>query len=246
MGQVFMRPKKAGAFTVQSNRLIYQSRGVSDQIVRHELENRLKLTLEEGYIKGLGTEKQPKGILNQSINAMTAVSSNGGRFRLDNAASMIQYLDVLNEYKDGGMNFGWLMRPEVRGGMKRERVINYSGQSESSAQPVLPMNLLMSNKVLEDQLGHKIRTTTLLSATEIQGTSSTCSTVLFGNWKKFRIGMWRDFVLRASDVAGDGSTGSALLDDTMYIVCFQETDCMVDRDAAFCKMAGAQTAEASW
>lgn len=245
-GQVWMRPKKAGAYTIQSNRLMYQSRGVADQIVRRELANALALTLQAGYIKGLGTEKQPKGLLSHSLSVCKELA--GARFKIDDAAGMIQYLDALDEYKEGaGNSFGFLMRPEVRGGMKRERVLQYSTQAAGAGAPVLASNLLMSNAILEQQIGHKVRTTTLLAANETASgtTSATTSKVLFGNFGLFRIGLWRDFVLRASDVASDGTTNS-MLQDCMMIVCFQETDCMIDREAGFCVDRGAEVTEANW
>jgi HK97 family phage major capsid protein len=243
-GQFTLRPKKLGAFTVQSNRLIYQSRGVSDQIIRQELANAIALKLEDGLINGLGSEQQPKGILNHTIAAAKALA--GTRAKVDTMSAMVQYLDVRNEYKNGAGNFGWLMRPEVLGGVKRERVVQYSGQAQADGAPLLAMNLLMTNKLLEDQLGHAIRTTTLLSGTESAGSSTTSSTIIFGNWRYFRVGFWRDLILKASDIASDGSSGSAFLDDSLYIVAFQEVDCAVARETAFCKATGAECTEANW
>jgi hypothetical protein len=100
----------------------------------------------------------------------------------------------------------------------------------------------LNNKVLEDQLGVKLGTSTLLS----MDSGATTSKVICGNWKYFYIGLWRDFVMKVSDVAGDGGTGSAFLEDQMYIVAFQEFDCSVMRGSAFTIASGAETKESSW
>jgi HK97 family phage major capsid protein len=239
-GMKYLRPRKVGAFTKQSNRLIYQSRGVSDAVIKKEIARSLALKLEDGYINGTGTDYQPLGIMNASTMTTSSVSlgTNGGRFRIDDAAKQISDLEDVNELQMSG-TFGWLMNPRIKNGMKRERSTQYSGQSANAGLPILWMSPLLTDKVLEDLLGYKIGSTSIVSKAETTGTSTTTSSVIFGNWTQFWIGMWRDFVLKVSDVAGDGSTGSAFLQDQMYIVGFQEVDCLAMRPSAFTKATGA-------
>ena len=246
-----LRPKKLGAFTKQSNRLIYQSSGVSDQIIKRELAKSMGLKMNEGLTIGSGSEYQPKGIMNQegftTSTAGTAgvLGANGARFRLDHAAIMRKDLDVANELAMPGQ-YGYFMRPEAFSGLSRERVLQYSDQAENTAQPIMAINPLMSSAKIEEILGYKLRTTTQLSAVETQGTSTTCSSILFGNFEMYWVGMWRDFALKVSDQAGDGSTGSAFLDDQLYIVAFQELDAQGMRPSAFTKVTGASTTESEW
>lgn len=247
-GVVNLRPKKLGAFTKQSNRLIYQSRGTSDSIIKQQLSNAMALKLHEGLVTGTGTESQPLGVMNTSGMTSSTAGTSGainGRFRLDHAAVMRRDLDVADELHETG-SFGYLMRPEVKSGLSRERVLQYSGQTENTAQPILAINPLMSDQMIENILGNMLRTSTQLSATESSGGVSTSSSVIFGNWKYLWVAFWRDLMIKVSDTAGDGSTGSAFLDDQLYIVSFQEVDAQVMRATAFTKVTGAYTTESDW
>lgn len=245
-GTINFRPKKVGAFTKQSNRLLYQSRGVSDRIIRDDLTYSLKAKMEQNFIYGTGSNYQSKGILNHTGTTTSTVSLSGARFKIDDASKMITDLEVADELNAAGANCGFLMHPRVLAGMKRERVLQYSTQTQATAQPILPMNLLMTNEVLSQQLGYKIRSSSLVPANETSGSSTTSSRVVFGNWNMFWIPMWRDMIIKVSDVAGDGSTGSALLDDQIYIVMFAEFDTAAVRNTAFTIASGASTTESEW
>jgi len=246
-GMKYLRPRKLGAFTKQSNRLIYQSRGVSDGIIKQLLAESIALKLEEGLIIGTGTDKQPLGIQLATTMTTSSVSlgASGGRFRIDDAGKMISDLDDANELAMPG-TFGFLMNPRVKNGMKRERSAQYSGQAANQGLPVLWMNPLLNDKVLEDLIGYKIGSTSIVPKTNTVGESTSCSKVIFGNWTKFWVSFWRDFVIKVSDQAADGSGGSAFLQDQMFIVAFQEVDCLAMRPSAFTMATGAETTEASW
>ena len=258
-GEVVLRPRKAAAFTKQSNRLIYQSRGVSDKIIRDDLQYVMRRTIEQNAMTGTGTGKQPKGLyqfatgmtpstvaMQSYINSQGQVTTGGGRFRVDDASHMITDIECADEQSTPGAKLGFLMHPRVKNGMKRERVSFYSGQPQSTGFPILPMNLLMTDKVLSDQLGQKIAVTTLVPNNESFGASGTCSSVTYGNWDLFWMGMWRDLIIKVSDVAGDGSTGSAFLDDQLYIVMFQEFDTQLMRQTAMTQAKGCETTESNW
>lgn len=248
-GMKFLRPKKIGCFTKQSNRLIYQSRGVSDMLIKQLLAESMALKLHEGLVNGTGSNFQPLGIMGQTGFTTSTVPTSGDlrgtRFKIDHAANMQMDLDVADELNMPG-TFAYLMRPEVLAGMKRQTVVQYSGQAAADGAPVMALNPLMSNQVIRDVLGYNFGTSTQLSGTETSYGSSTTSSVIFGNWAKFWVAFWRDFAIKVSDVAGDGSTGSAFLDDQMYILAFQEVDCLAMRPAAFTKVIGAQVSPASW
>ena len=255
-GEITLRPKKAAAFSKQSNRLIYQSRGVSDKIIRDDLQYILRRTIEQQAMTGAGAGKQAKGLYQFSggmtpssvalAGTGTALTTGGGRFKIDDANLMIDDIESADEASTPGAKMGFLMHPRVKNGMKRERVQFYSGQAASAGMPILPMNLLMTDKVLSDQLGQKIACTTLVPFNETVGTSTTCSRVTYGNWDLFWMGMWRDLVIKVSDVASDGSTGSAFLDDQIYIVLFQEFDTALMRETAMTQATGAETTKANW
>jgi HK97 family phage major capsid protein len=258
-GEIVLRPKKVAAFTKQSNRLIYQSRGVSDKIIRDDLVYTMKKKMEQMLISGNGAGFQPKGIY-QFIGAGSTASSVGvngvkaqadSRFRIDDASKMITDLECADELSTPGGKWGFLMHPRVKMGMKRERITQWNGQASNNGQPILPMNLLMTDKIMEDQIGFKIGNTTLVPSNQTGPTgassaSTTCSTVIFANWDLFWMGLWRDFVMKVSDVASDGATGSALLDDQIYIVAFSEFDTQLMRQTAVTAATGCETTESLW
>jgi len=246
-GQVWLRPKKAGAFCKVSNRLLFQTRGVADSIIRQLLAEEMQLTMEEGYIHGNGTDSEPLGIeAAATIAGMTATTAaiTGSRFRLDDAGVMQEDLDNANELKMVG-NFGYLLHPRVKGGLKRERVLQYAAQAEKVAGPLIPGAPILSDSALAELIGYPLASTTLVRSNRAGGASDTLSNVYFGNWKMLYIGLWRDMVIKVSDSAGD-ATGSAFKQDQSWIVAHKETDCQVVRRTAFTALAGSDATKANW
>ena len=247
-GQILLTPKKAAAFTKQSNRLIYQSRGVSDTIIKEEIKNALALVVHQGLVYGTGSDLQPRGVLNWSGTTDSTVSlgSNGGRFTITDAAAMQADLDDANELVDSTGKYGYIMNPRVKSGLRRERVAQYSAQASKAGMPVLAYNPFMSDAMLEELLGYPVKTTTHIPKDNTHGTSSTLSKVIFGNWSYAWLAMWRDLIVKVSDQAGDGSTGSAFLEDQLYIVAMQEVDFALARATAFTIAQYAETTEGNW
>jgi hypothetical protein len=102
----------------------------------------------------------------------------------------------------------------------------------------------MTNEMLNSML-YPIGVTTQVEKYTV-GTSTTSTKVLFGNMRYFYVGMWRDLVIKVSDVAGDGSTGSAFTEDQLYVVAFQECDSQMVRPTAITIAGGAETLKSSW
>ena len=85
-----------------------------------------------------------------------------------------------------------------------------------------------------------------MPATDTVGDSSTNSRVLYGNFDLFWLLMWEGIRLKVSDVAGDGGTGSAFLQNQIYILMQQEVDTMMTRAAGFTLVRGAETVSSNW
>lgn len=242
-GEIVLRPKTLAAFTKISRRVLHQSAGVAEKIVRMELVNSMALGLEQALINGSGSEKEPKGIVNYSgLTSTSAIGTNGGRFKVDKATDMVTAIDVANMLKPGG-KFGYLMRPEAKQGLATERVVQYSGQSAEDGMPVV--NPFMTDKQIESMLGYKVRTTTLIPGTLTKGTSSTCSYVIFGDWAQVILGMWEGFELKASDVAGN-SSGSAMLNRQIWLSAFQGVDINVKNETGLTVISDAEITKANW
>lgn len=247
-GEIIGRPKRLAGFTKQSKRLIYQSRNVSDKIIKELLSQGISLKLHEGLLKGTGSDYQPKGLtMYQSDFTANGVSlgTNGGRFTVTDAGLMKMAIDAANEGNDNLSNYGFLMRPEIKWGMKTERIQQFAGQNRSKGQPVSAGKALLADSDIMELVG-KLATTTQLSNDISKGASSTLSKVIYGNWAYFWMMMWEGLTVRVSDQAGDGSTGSAFLQNQLYIVAEQEVDCAVTRGAAFTMNQEAETTATNW
>lgn len=246
-GLTWLRPKKIGAFSKQSNRLLYQTSGVSDTIIKRLLSQAIAEEWHRGMLNGTGSNGEALGLLASvgSMTAGTALGTNGGRFLIDTATHMQQKLAEVDEMRDTP-TYGYLMHPTVMYGMRRERILMYSGGTVSKGMPVVPGIPYMSQQQLEGLTGFAMRHSTQVPKNVTKGTSTTCSKVLFGDWSQFWVGTWRDLSFKVSDVAADGSGGSAFLQDQLYIVAFMEYDCQLMRPAAFCYIPDAETTEANW
>lgn len=241
-GEIKLSPKRLGAFSKVSNQLMLQAPGVAEKAIRQNLSEAMALALEQAIIRGTGSVHQPRGVLNTpGLTTAITVDANGGRFTVDNAARMEKDIDVVNMLKNTA-NLGHLMRPEVISGMKRERIAQFSGDTAGQYIFAPPM---LSNAQLESMVGYKIRTTTLLLGTETQGTSSTSSTTIFGDWAQVILAMWAALQLKVSDTAGNAS-GSAFLQDQMWLVAQQSVDVQVKDATGLMTAVGADTSEANW
>lgn len=250
-GQIIANPKKVGAYTRQSNRLIYQSRGVSDRVIKDELAKAMALKLHEGLLKGTGSEYQPKGLTRYSSDFTaatkidTALGTDGGRFTITLAKLMESLLAAADETNEDPTKMGFLMRPEVKYGMVTERVPQYTGQGSNKGMPVVVGQPILTDEQLKMYVG-QYATTTQLANNLTAGSGTTLSNVIFGNWDYFWAMFWRDMIIKVSDVATDGSGNSAFLQDMMMIVAFQEVNCAVTRPAAFTMATRAETDSSAW
>lgn len=239
-----LRPKRVAGFTIVSKRLILQSRGVVEQFTRQELANGIALAWHQAMISGKGSENEPKGLNNYSdIGTTTAIGATGGRFRIDKAGVMEKNIDVANMLNDTG-SYGYLMRPEVRSGLRRERADAVTAD-DARGMGLLVNAPIMSNTQLEAALGYMVRSTTQLSATVSKGGVSTLSRVYFGDWSQFIVGEWAGLELKASDVAGQGSN-SAFLQDQVWLLAQRTTDFTIKDETGFTRISDADTDEANW
>jgi len=245
----WLRPKKLGVFTKVSNRLLAFANANVEQIIKDKMARDASVELSNGFTNGTGTESKPLGLLAEvnrnAMTAGTAIGTNGGRFSIDHLMSMKQSLAAVNEMRDTN-SYAALMHPNVLWGMLRERVTQYSGQAYQRGS-LLTGSMIIDPSQLEAAARlSKIGSTTQIAANITKGTSSTCSYVCLGDMSKFATATFREPIFRVSDVAGDGSTGSAFLEDQLYMVMFMEVDSAMLRAAAFCLISDAETSEANW
>ncbi len=242
------RPRRLAAFTKQSQRLIYQSRGVSDSIIKQELSRAMALKLHDGLLNGTGSEYQPKGLLKYTGEMTSSgldLGTNGGRFTMTDAELMKMALDVADELNDSPSNYGFLFRPEIKYGIITERIKQFSGQNAKRGAPVVSGKGLLTEADLNNILG-KWATSTQIAKANSKGASSTLTDVIYGNWKYFWLMMWEGLRIKVSDQAADGSGGSAFLQNQLYIVAEQDVDVMVTRPSSFTFTNEGETVPTNW
>ena len=240
----FLRAKKIGAFTKASNRLLYQTRGAAETIIRRLLSESMAFEWHRGLLDGKGSESEAKGLLRYSDEMTTTylgntLTANNARFKIDTAQQMQQALDNVNELRDTN-SYGYLMHPQAKWGMLRQKIAQYSGQSLKDGAPLDAINILLTKDKLDGLVG-PIRTTT-----QIPVDGNNLTSAVYGDWSLFWAATFRDSIFRVSDQAADGSGGSAFLQDQLYMVMFQEYDCQVMRPAAFAYVGDIATRESAW
>lgn len=209
-----LRPKTGSMLTNISNKLLKQQ-NVAEQVVRDLMMEGVTVGLDNIGINGLGGSKQPLGLLNVTGTNTTDISSS--RLTVDDVAGMIEDIEEQDFLKTGGG--GLLTRPKVKSGLKRERVAQYSG--DTGGMPLL--NPFMSDTVLEQTLGLKIRSTT-----NVGFSSGTLTKAIVGEFKEFLIGVWGGMTLKASDVAG-----TAFATNQTWLAIFVDVDALCQRPLAF-------------
>lgn len=244
-GQIKLSPKNAAAFTKISQKLLYQSAGVAEKIVREQLVNSFTIGIETALINGTGSNGQPKGVTKYSglttSTSLLVQHTASGRFRVDDAQRMQKDIDVVNMGKG---NLGYLMRPEVLSGMMRERVVEYSAAPASTGAPVI--NPFMTRSIIEEALyGAKVRTTTLVGIGNTASAVATDSNCIYGDWSQLIAAFWEGFEIKASDTAGDAN-GSALTQGQVWIVARQGIDINIKDQTGFTMITDCDTAEANW
>jgi len=231
-----LRPKTGNMLLKMSNKLLKQQ-SAAEPIVRMLMQEGISLGVDQIGLTGTGSASQPLGILNATgLNTATAIGANGGRLTVDKVASMIADVQDDNYLKiqDQG---GLLCHPRVKSGLKRERVAQFSG--DTLGMPLI--NPLMTDKVLEETLGLKVRSTTNVPKNIAKGSSTTLSKAVVGEWKQFAMGLWGGMAIKSSDVAG-----TAFQSNQTWLVVFLDIDTLVLHPEAFSIISDAATTESEW
>jgi HK97 family phage major capsid protein len=263
VGQIVMRPHEAAGYSVVTDKLLQQTSNAAEELVREQLSLSLALEMEQnGFISGTGTAFQPLGLLATANTALYTASTAGNtttaaRCQFDNLAAMIGDLETANELEESNddsitagtdpKNMGFLMHPNIRQGIFRDKVRVITGAAFQAGFPLMiGQNILMNNQKLQDAIGYPVKTTTLMPTNVTVGGSATTSPVLFANWRYFYVGLWGDMKIKTSDQASDAAGNSAFLNRLLMILVTQMYDCAVVRPTAFTLATGMEATKTSW
>jgi len=211
-----LRPKEGGMLTQISNKLLLQA--PAEKIVRELMMEGIANGTDKVSIDGTGTTSEPLGILN-TAGTLTKDISNV-RMKIDDVAEMISKIEEEDFLQNGGG--GFLSRPVVKSGLKREQVAQFSGDLEG--MPIL--NPWMSDQALSDILGLTISSTTNIGFSDAP-TNTRCQAVV-GDWPDMIIGTWGGARLKSSDQAG-----TAFASNQTWLVIFVDMDIVVRHPKAF-------------
>lgn len=220
-GQVAMSPKTVGGFTDISRRLLLQSSISVDNLVQTDLARVLGLAIQQAVINGAGAgSNQPSGILTQITAPAVIGGTNGASLTYGNIIDLETAIAVANA--DVG-TLGYLTNAKVRGKLKKTEKF-----PTTNAQPIWENGESPLN-------GYKAAVTNAMPSNLIKGTSTNCSSIIFGNWADVVIGMWGSL-----DLMVDPYTGSTA--GTVRIVALQDVDVALRNIESFATMIDALTA----
>lgn len=238
-GQTFerrtLRMKKIAAYTACSNDMLRQGRGTMDAFVRKDLSDALGLGMETAALRGTGSDYQPTGLVNQSgLTTTTAIGTNGGQAGLRRLALLANNIDIADLLKG---NLGYVTHPRIAFQLRIQGSEAYSGQTTNT--PALNAGIPLSNAKLEELVGYKIRTSTLLPITLVKGSSSDCTYIIFGDWSQMIMGTWGGLEIKVSSEASDG-TNNMFVQDGFFVHALQTMDIGVRDPAAFTMLSDAR------
>ena len=227
-----MKPNRLSAYIKLGKRFIYQASGMqAENFVRRRFSEAFARKLDRTSFTGTGSDGQPKGLKvllgNDQKLELGPDGNTGKEFTLADVAQFEGKLQDANAMVDGG-RYAFAAHPRVFRKMKRERIAQFSGDAKG-AYVMLPM----SDQNLRDAMGYPFEHTTYFPTNLTKGSATGLTEVWFGNFLDVMIGQWMSLVLRASDIAGNGS-GSAFLQNQLWIVGDTEVDINVVRTNSIC------------
>ena len=225
LGQIALQPRSLGALVKLSNRLLRLSSPGIEGIVRDDLSRVMALRLDLAALRGAGASGEPLGIAETAnISTIEISDPDGADFTFFHADRMRQELAVKNAERG---RLAYISHPAVWGKMRRERIAQFSGQTEG-AYVILPL----TDEQMRAHLGFPFFQTTQLPTNLTKGTTSSLSEVYLGNWAELLIGMWTNLEFLASNQAGD-ATGGAFASNQTWLRVIMEVDVAVRHPESF-------------
>lgn len=237
-GQLELNPHKIGAFVPVAGELIRRSDPEVISIVREDMISQVASEVEKQIINGTGTT-MPYGILDSHWSSINSVSmgTDGGKFSAnDNLNRLFDIIEDVEE--DNGKGTHWLLNTRTKHDLRRliDGNDNYiiTVNNNEGDPPML--------------LGYPYYTTENILNTYTQGGKSDTSQMIFGDFSKMAIAVWTEVTIDASNQASyvtSGTTYSCFQRDEVAIRLFMEVDSALRNQAAFGKIVGIRTTDAT-
>jgi HK97 family phage major capsid protein len=220
--QLRMEPHGGAAMVKLSQRLLRQSGGAAETVVRNSMTSKLALLIDLAGLRGDGTNGSPLGITQAADVLTTTIGANGG----DPTYTIL--LDIVAEVRnnsalDDAQKPGWIMAPEVFrmvqalvDGNNRPLLVNADQGIESS-----PASMSL--------LGYPVFTSAQLPTNLVKGSGTDLSEVIFGDIATVIAASWAGLEIKASDVTED-----AFKKRQVHVLAFQEVDIAVQQPGRIC------------
>lgn len=213
IGTVNLNPFTVGAYTDVSRHFLLQSSISAEQFVRNDLARVLALKIDQLALDGTGTT-EPTGILQGSGGTVTCGdSTNGGRLVWSKVIEFETEAAVDNA--DVG-TLAYVTNPKVRGWLKGHDIAYVDGTGD----PATGRMMWGSDNSLN---GYPIYVSNQMPGNLTVGSTSNCSTMIFGNWADLILGFWSglDIIVDQASLSKQGG---------LRIVALQDFDTVVRHD----------------
>jgi HK97 family phage major capsid protein len=192
-GKVSFTPKRLAAIIQVSNQLLRQSSNSIDAYVRNYLAQAMAQELERAAIKGGGTN-EPVGIIgNADVNVIFAGGAASNATNANGAA--VVWADVVNAMKavesNNAMGQAYLTNPLVKAALQT------TGRQASGVEG----NFILQSGAGELN-GYQLAVTTNAPSNLAKGSSSTLSSMIFGDFSKLAIASWGGMELTVDPYSG--------------------------------------------
>lgn len=213
-GQVQLTPKTMVARMQVSNLANLLSSPSFETYLRKVMTNMAALEFDRVALRGSGTSNQPLGVANVPGIQTLAIGTNGGRYTFDFASQALALLDSANALGD---KVGFVTHPKASWLMRRERIPNFSGQTDGSY--IVPP--IISASQLDDMLGYPMKTTTQIPTNLTKGSSTDCTEVYCADWSQLLLGVWGNLEILATNIGGNAWAQNAVEIRMVYNVDVQ-------------------------
>ena len=184
---VTLRPRTIGSIVPVTRRLLMQSSGDAEAIVREDLISTIALGFDQAAISGTGINNEPLGILNYPGVNSVSIGANGGALTWNHIVQLETEVSVDNA--DDG-NCYYLTNATTRGKMKTTQKV--AGQAvflwEDSLNPAF--GLQGESRSIGFVNGYAGFCSNQMPSDGTKGSGSNLSSLIFGNFSQLMLANW--------------------------------------------------------
>jgi HK97 family phage major capsid protein len=230
-GQVQMTPKTMAIRAQYSNLLNILSSPRIEEIMRLDFAKVAALELDRVCLRGIGASNEPLGVNGVGSLLTYAIGTNGGPLTIDDLYALQGLMEDSNTI---GKTMALISSPKGLRKLKKQRIANYSGQTDGSYAIQPP---LLTDESLSKAIGLTCLSTTQIPVNLTKGSSTDCTELFFGDWQNLLIGQWGAVEILATNVGGNAWTQNAI-----EVRLIQNVDVQVRHGESFVLCNDARTA----